>query len=287
MNVLFCLSNIVNHRITKLKERLLKEIQQAPIAGSLALFINGIRSGTIHPNSIALLTNPSHPYPYFQRSQDRIDIQLPEQSFEQRSNYFNSLALHLRQQGLLPYWRDEQVNLWQGTQVFAHIERTATRPLGLLTQAIHMNAWTPEGKLFLSLRAPTKQTDPNKWDTIAGGLLNSADTLEIGLERETYEEAGVPAKELTHRTPIRSILRVQRPLREGFQNEEVLTSDCILAPHVQPQNMDGEVSEIRTFSIEETLELMENNSITAEAMVVLLDSIERNVFTQLIQSYPR
>lgn len=287
MNVLFCLSKTVNRRIAKLKQHLLKEIQHPPITGSLALCINNIRSGTLHPNSVALLTCSHNPYPYFQRSSDRINIQLPELSFEQRSDYFNSLALHLRQQGLLPYWRDEQVNLWQDTHVVAHIERTATRPLGLLTQAIHMNAWTPEGKLFLSLRAPSKQTDPNKWDTIAGGLLNSDDTLEMGLERETYEEAGILAKDLTHRTPIRSILRVQRPLQEGFQNEEVLTSDCILAPHVHPKNMDGEVSEIRTFSIEETLELMENNMVTAEAMVVLLDSIERNIFSQLIQSYPR
>lgn len=277
----------MNHRIATLKKRLFTEIQQAPIKGSLPLYLNGVHSGTIHPRSIALLTDKAKPYPYFQHLLDRINIQLPTFSFEQRSEYFNSLALHLRQEGLLPYWRDEQVNVWQGTEVFAHIERTATRPLGLLTQAIHMNAWTPDGKLYLSLRAPTKQTDPNKWDSIAGGLLNSADTLERGLERETFEEAGVPASELTCRTPIRSILRVQRPLHEGFQNEEVLTSDCILAPHVQPKNMDGEVSEIKTFTIEETLTLIEEDMVTAEAMVVLLDSIEQNIFTQLIHSYAK
>ncbi|MDY3331895.1 MAG: DUF4743 domain-containing protein [Pelistega sp.] len=278
---------MVNQRIATLKKRLLNEIQQPPVTGSLPLYLNGVRSGTLHPSSIALLTRETSPYAYISRSQEHIAIELPQLSFEQRSDYFNSLAHHLRDNGLLPYWRDEQVNVWQGAQLLAHIERTATRPLGLLTQAIHMNAWTPDGQLFLSLRAPTKQTDPNKWDTIAGGLLNAADTLDIGLERETYEEAGVPAEALTHRTDIRSILKVQRPLREGFQYEEVLTSDCILAPEVKPQNMDGEVSEIRTFTVSEVIELMEDGMVTAEAMVVLLDSLEQNIFSQLQQSYTR
>lgn len=277
----------MNQRIASLKKRLFTEIQQAPTTGSLPLYLNGIHAGTIHPSSIALLMRESAPYAYFTRSTNHIAIDLPDFSFTQRSAYFNDLAHHLRDNGLLPYWRNEQVNVWRNTNVFAHIERTATRPLGLLTQAIHMNAWTPEGKLFLSLRAPTKQTDPNKWDTIAGGLLNAADTLDIGLERETYEEAGVAADALTHRTPIRSILKVQRPLREGFQNEEVLTSDCILSPHIHPKNIDGEVSEIRTFTITEAIELMEDGMVTAEAMVVLLDSIEQNIFSQLSQSYTR
>jgi hypothetical protein len=45
--------------------------------------------------------------------------------------------------------------------------------------------------------------------------------------------------------------------------------------------MDGEVSEIRTFSVAEVLELMQQGMVTAEASVVLLDSFEQNIFTQL------
>lgn len=264
-------------QIAQLKQQLLQTITREPIASSLPLYIDGVRAGTLHPNAISVTQD----YPHFHYEQDGANIILSSLNFTQRSTYFNDLAKFLREQGRLPFWRNEQVNVWKDGEIVAHMERTATRPLGLLTQAIHLNAWTPDGRVYLSLRAATKQTDPNKWDTIAGGLLNAEDSQDTGLERETYEEAGIPATALGKRSPIRSLCFIKRPLPEGYQFEEVLTSDCIIPPHIKPQNMDGEVSEIRTFSVAEVLELMQQGMVTAEASVVLLDSFEQNIFTQL------
>lgn len=272
-------NNPVKSLINLLKQRLQADIQVSPIKGSLPLYLNGVLVGHLHPNAVSVTQN----YPFFSFSAQAAYIDLPLEVLTDRSAFFNQLAHYLREQKALPFWRDEQVNVWREGQVFAHIERTATRPLGLLTQAIHLNAWTPEGKLFLSLRAPTKQTDPNKWDTIAGGLLNAKDSQDAGLERETMEEAGVTAEHLQHRTPIRSILCVKRPLPEGYQCEEILASDCILPAEVKPQNMDGEVSQIATFTVEEVIDLMQQGMVTAEAMVVLIDSIEKHIFKQLLQ----
>ncbi|NOL50134.1 DUF4743 domain-containing protein [Pelistega europaea] len=264
--------------IQRLKQQLFNEIQQPPIADALPLYINSVLVGSLHPKAVSVTQN----YPFFSFSAQAAYIDVPLDVFADRSVFFNQLAQYLREQGALPFWRNEQVNLWRDGQVFAHIERTATRSLGLLTQAIHLNAWTPEGKIYLSLRAPTKQTDPNKWDTIAGGLLNAEDSQETGLERETLEEAGVAAEHLQQRSPIRSIDFVRRPLPEGYQYEEVLASDCILPFDVCPQNMDGEVSEIATFTVTEVLDLMQQDMVTKEAMVVLLDSLEQHIFQQLV-----
>lgn len=266
-------------QIEQLKQRLFADIQCPPIQGSLPLYINGMQVGYMHPKAMSVTKH----YPLLSFSTQAIHIDLSKKSFEDRTRFLNQLAYYLREKGALPFWRDEQVNVWQNGCVIAHIERTATRPLGLLTQAIHMNAWTPDGKIYLSLRAPTKQTDPNKWDTIAGGLLNTGDSPETGLQREVLEEAGLAPIYLQQRTPIRSVYFVKRPLPEGYQHEEVLTSDCLLAADVLPQNMDGEVSEIATFTVAEVLALMEQGKVTHEAMVVLLDSIEKNVFAQLGQ----
>lgn len=264
-------------QITQLKQQLLQTITREPIAGSLPLYIDGVLAGTLHPNALSVTQD----YPHFHYEKDGVNIILSSLNFTQRSTYFNDLAKFLREQGSLPFWRNEQVNVWKNGEIIAHMERTATRPLGLLTQAIHLNAWTPDGRVYLSLRAATKQTDPNKWDTIAGGLLNAEDSQDTGLERETYEEAGIPATALGKRSPIRSLCFIKRPLPEGYQFEEVLTSDCIIPASVQPQNMDGEVSEIRTFSIAEVLDLMQQGMVTAEASVVLLDSFEQDIFAQL------
>ncbi|NEN76009.1 DUF4743 domain-containing protein [Pelistega sp. NLN82] len=255
-----------------LKKELQSTINQAPITGSLPLYINQILTGTIHPLTIQATKG----YDYFQHHSQFVNIQLPFDSLTEKSHFFNTLALYLREQNCLPFWRDEQVFVWQNNTVFAHIERTATRPLGLLTQAIHLNARTPDGRIYLSLRSPTKQTDPNKWDTLAGGLLNAQDTPEEGLAREAYEEAGIPKWVIQQCTPIHSIGYINRPLPEGYQYEEMLSSDCILPSNIKPQNTDGEVSQIETFTPQEVLILMQDGMVTTEAMIVLIDSIEKN-----------
>lgn len=260
-----------------LKQRLKKIIHAEPIPGSLPLYVNMVLTGIIHPKAIKVIEH----YPRFTISPDKVALTIEPLDFQKRTDLFNQLARHLQKNGCLSYWRDEQVSVWREQTVFAHIERTATRPLGLLTKAIHMNAWTPDGKLYLSLRSSTKQTDPDKWDTLSGGLLNAQDTLETGLIRETFEEAGLSEQHLNRRTEIRSIDIVRRPLPEGYQVEEILSSDCILAPGTQPQNQDGEVSSIRVFSIDEVIKLMHDDRITAEAMVVLINSIENNIFRQI------
>lgn len=186
----------------------------------------------------------------------------------------NQIADELRASGCLPFWRDEQVHAWAEGEKIAHLERTATRPLGLLTQAVHLNAWTPEGRVYLALRSASKQTDPNMWDTLVGGLLNMHDSPDQGLVRECYEEAGLLPDQIQQRGPLRLITRVRIPLIEGYQVEDILTSDCILDPEVQPQNMDGEVSEIAHFAPREVLDMMEQGLITTEAKIVLLDSFQ-------------
>lgn len=276
--------------IQSIKKNLYARINQLPIDESLPLYINQTLAGYIHPCAIKILSA----FPEFQYYEKKFDLVFTPKNasthdnadnifFKEKTSFFNKVAITLREHGLLPYWRDEQVIVWNNHTPFAHIERAATRPLGLLTKAIHLNAWTPDGKIYLSLRAPTKYTDPNKWDTLAGGLLSAEDTPETGLARESYEEAGIPASSLQHSTPIRSITFVNRPLPNGYQYEEILASDCILPSTIIPCNMDGEVSDIKAFSVQDVVQLMQQGKVSKEAMVVLLDSIESSLFTEAVQ----
>src|SRR5690606_23139884 len=155
------------------------------------------------------------------------------------------------------------------------IERAAVRPLGLLTKAVHLNAWSPDGRLWIARRSSSKSTDPGLWDTLVGGLVGAGESLDLALLRESNEEAGLEAADLESRSPLRIILRMHRRLPEGYQVEDVLVSDCVLAESVQPRNLDGEVSEIRLVGMDELQALIEAGEFTREAELVVLDGLQK------------
>jgi 8-oxo-dGTP pyrophosphatase MutT (NUDIX family) len=99
------------------------------------------------------------------------------------------------------------------------------------------------------------------WDTLVGGLSGAGEDLDFSLLRESNEEAGLSAENLARREPLHVILRMHRRLPEGYQVEDVLVSDCILAESTNPQNQDGEVSEIRLVSIAELWSMVEADSL--------------------------
>lgn len=179
----------------------------------------------------------------------------------------------LRQANCLRGWRDELLDVMDGDDALGVIERAAVRPLGLLTHAVHLNAWTPDGRMWVARRALSKSTDPGMWDTLVGGLAGSGEDLELALVRECGEEAGLDAPDLVNRTPLRTILRIHRRLPEGYQVEDVLTSTCVLAAGVRPANRDGEVMEIATVDVATVLRQIAEGEFTLEAALVIVEDI--------------
>ena len=151
------------------------------------------------------------------------------------------------------------------------------RPLGLLTKAVHLNAWSPDGRLWIARRAASKSSDPDMWDTLVGGLACSGESLDVSLIRESNEEAGLVEQDIAARTPLHIILRMHRRLPEGYQVEDVLVSDCVLDESVQPTNLDGEVSEIRLVAIAELWDMVLQGAFTREAELVVLDGLKRQI----------
>lgn len=183
------------------------------------------------------------------------------------------IAEVLRENGCLRGWRDELLDVYGEGRRLCVLERAAMRPLGLLTKAVHLTGWSPDGRMWLARRSDTKATDPGKWDTLVGGLAVSGEPLDLSLQRECFEEAGLAASHIHGRSPLRVILRMHRRLPEGYQVEDVLVSDCVLAEGVVPQNQDGEVSEIRLAGIEDVWAMLEAGDFTHEAEACILDSL--------------
>jgi 8-oxo-dGTP pyrophosphatase MutT (NUDIX family) len=185
-----------------------------------------------------------------------------------------SVAHTLREADCLRGWRDELLDVHDADEArVGAIERAAVRPLGILTRAVHLNAWTPDGRLWVARRALNKATDPGMWDTLVGGLVATGETLELALIRECEEEAGLAPHDVRGRDPMRTVLRMHRRLPEGYQVEDLLVSRCVLDAGVRPANRDGEVMEFATVTPEHACAMAANGEFTLEAALVVVSDI--------------
>lgn len=252
-------------------QRLIPRIQQLPSAGSRPLTVSGRVAGWV----TAKATQHINGMPGVRIESEAVHINgLPGRGLT-LTQVLEQLAIGLKGTGCLRGWRNELLDVIGEGERLAVIERAAMRPFGLLTRAVHLNAWTADGRLWVARRALDKHTDPGMWDTIVGGLAVAGESLDVSLLRESHEEAGLQAEQLAQRTPLRTILRMHRRLPEGYQVEDVLVSDCVLSDDVVPFSNDGEVSEFRLLTCDDVWGMIEQGLFTREAELTILDSMRR------------
>ncbi len=187
----------------------------------------------------------------------------------------HALALALRELGLAHVWRDEQlaINDLSGRRI-ATVERAVVRVLGIATHAVHLVGRTGNGHHWVQQRSLTKANDPGLWDTLMGGMVGAADTLDSALERETWEEAGL------HLSQLKDLVRggqleIRRPCEDGGGTGYVIECidwyHCTVPDGLEPLNQDGEVERFVLTSETEMLERMHNNEFTREAALIQAD----------------
>lgn len=265
----FLPSSALLDAILSRQQSLVPRIQHLPPAGSRPLTVAGRVAGWITPrasDAIAGMDGVSI-------TDEAVHVVAAPRQRLPLDRVMAQIAKALHANGCLRGWRDELLDVYGEGRRLCVLERAAMRPLGLLTKAVHLNGWSPDGRLWLARRSETKATDPGMWDTLVGGLAVSAEPLDVSLLRECAEEAGLSAAEVHARTPLRIVLRMHRRLPEGYQVEDMLVSDCVLDESVVPSNQDGEVSEIRLATVEETWAMIEADQFTHEAEACILDSL--------------
>lgn len=172
-----------------------------------------------------------------------------------------TLAQTLRERGLLGAWRDELLPVQAesgGAQLgepVGRIERAAVRALGIATRAVHLHGMSPQAQgphgVWVQLRSMNKANDPGLWDTLMGGMVSAADTLEQALARETWEEAGLrldALRDLAHA----GVLEIRKPSETaagvGYTVERIDWYRCTVPTGVLPVNQDGEVERFEVVS---------------------------------------
>ena len=257
---------------------LVPRIQHLPPAGSRPLTVAGRVAGWITPRATTAVAGMDGVH----ITDEAVHVVAAPRQRLPLEVIMAKIAKVLHANGCLRGWRDELLDVYGEGRRLCVLERAAMRPLGLLTKAVHLNGWSPDGRLWLAKRSDTKATDPGMWDTLVGGLAVAAESLDTSLLRECAEEAGLSPTDLSGRTPLRVVLRMHRRLPEGYQVEDMLVSDCVLAEETIPRNQDGEVSEIRLATIEETWSMIEAGEFTHEAEACILDSLAIRLSTQTL-----
>ena len=193
----------------------------------------------------------------------------------ERSRRLAEAAERLRDAELLRGWRNEllAVRATRGGQVLATIERAACRTLGIVTEAVHLNALADDGTLLVARRAAHKSIDPGLWDNLVGGMVPAGETLEQALEREAWEEAGLALDRIeVHHGRM---FHVRRSVPEGYQSEWIHVYDATLGADTTCSNQDGEVDAIERRDLPALLDAMENDAFTLESALATLESLTR------------
>ncbi len=181
----------------------------------------------------------------------------------------------LRGQGLVRAWRDEPYPVFDtdvsgGALVpLARQERAASRFWGTLTLGAHANGWVAgadgrPAQLWIAQRAFDKATDPGALDNLVGGGVPAGQDAWQTLQREGWEEAGLPPERMATALPGR-VIALDRPIPEGWQHEWLYVYDLALSPGEQPQNQDGEVANFRCLPMAEAVALARDGPMTVDA----------------------
>ncbi len=194
-----------------------------------------------------------------------------------RSELLQQAALRLRDAGLVPGWRDERCALLDAAGVeLARFERGAFRTLGLQNRAVHVNAWTTDGRLWIARRSERKATEPGKLDNLAAGAIAAGESTAQCAQRELWEEAGVPATLAAGVVFPGRELRSLRPLLHGFHDEIIVCADLPLPDSFTPACQDGEVAGFLRMSPDEARSALAAGVFTVEAGLVLADWLARH-----------
>ncbi len=198
----------------------------------------------------------------------------------QRSEQLQTILLAARGQGLLSGWRNERFSFWHADCItpepqrpaFLSVERSGFRWLGMLSHAVHVNGFLPDGRLWCARRSFSKATDPGMLDNVTAGGLPTGETVEGCLQRELAEEAGLFSLE-GQALQAAGCVRTSRLEPQGWHDEIVHVFNLTLAPDFEPANQDGEVAAFMCLSPHQVLAQALSGAFTVDAVQTLIQGL--------------
>ncbi len=195
----------------------------------------------------------------------------------QRSQALQNFLRHQAACGKLTGWRDEFFAWWPDTPAWPHpwnvppflcAERAGFRHLGMMSHAVHIHGFLPQGDLWCGRRAANKATDPGFLDNLSAGGLTAGESPLTTALRELAEEAGLHLQDPSRLRSCGAI-RTQRLEPQGWHDEQLLVYALHLSDKETPVNADGEVQEFMHLSPDEVVMRMQDGQFTVDACASL------------------
>ena len=267
-------------RVRQLTERLQARARPPLPADLIPLQIAGSRVGDVQPEVARFVADRIGG---FVLKHGVLTIADGTLDFDARTTLLQEAAHALHAASFITGWRDE--NLYVGAPPVAAVERAACRPLGITTEAVHLNAYSDASTLLVARRAAHKQIDPGLWDNLVGGMVPAGESLHQALAREALEEAGLQIDRVELQRG--RWFQMRRPVPEGLQSEIIHVYDASLPDGVSLQNQDGEVDAIKRRTLDEVLNAIENDEFTLESALVALESVTRRAGIDTVAEFFR
>jgi 8-oxo-dGTP pyrophosphatase MutT (NUDIX family) len=199
---------------------------------------------------------------------------------ELRSAQLQAALVRLRDMGRLTGWRDEAFCFWSVTEpspdpqqaAYLKVERAGFRFLGMMSHAVHINGFMPDGSMWCGQRSANKATDPGMWDNFTAGGLAAGETWDRCARRELWEEAGFCLQAPEDLLAIGRV-RISRVTSLGWHDEMLHIFNLCLPARFVPSNQDGEVQAFACLAPTEVLTRISAQQFTSDAALAIAQGV--------------
>lgn len=217
----------------------------------------------------------------FMSTPGRVTLSPALQGHDDRTRALAGVLAQLRDQGLIPGWRDEVYPVstdFHAPSLF-DMERSATGLFGVRSHAISLNGFVRNAdglSLWVARRAETKATYPGELDLMVGGGHPAGLTLGENLVKECHEEAGVPVKLAETALPVGGISFCSEQCGQVI-NQFQFIYDLELPADFIPRNVDGEVASFALWPVKQVMETLYNtDEFMFDSALVIIDFLIRH-----------
>jgi len=197
-----------------------------------------------------------------------------------RSARLQAALVRLRDIGRLTGWRDEAFCFWSGTEsspdpqqaAYLQVERAGFRFLGMMSHAVHINGFMPDGSMWCGQRSANKATDPGMWDNFTAGGLAAGETCDRCARRELWEEAGFCLQAPQNLLSMGRV-RISRVSPLGWHDELLHIYNLSLPAGFVPRNQDGEVQAFECLAPAEVITRISAQQFTADAALAIAQGV--------------
>ena len=199
----------------------------------------------------------------------------------ERSRAVHEVLLALREQGLIPGWRDEayRVNQHFDDAPLMTLERAAVPLFGVCGYGVHLNGYVRDGdelRMWVARRSRCKPTAPGKLDQVVGGGQPVELSPWENLLKECVEEAAMPLELACQARPV-GVVSYCLETDRGLRPDILFNYDLELPADFVPVNQDGEVEDFRLLDLDTVAALVrDTDEFKFNCTLVVIDFLIRH-----------